>query len=117
MYKEYKVEVIEEGACGTIFLGSARMPVRLEAKLNEAAAELAPSLSNVDFGCSGPKRPLSSHEAAQPRTTNDQSLPTNDVGLLHEHKTGSTASTSSSHSAIAPTRFRTHYRNDLDYYF
>ena len=40
MYKEYKVEVIEEGACGTIFLGSARMPVkRLEAKLNEAAAE------------------------------------------------------------------------------
>ena len=40
MNKEYKVEVIEEGACGTIFLGSARMPVkRLEAKLNEAAAE------------------------------------------------------------------------------
>ena len=39
MYKEYKVEVIEEGACGTIFLGW-RMPVkRLEAKLNEAAAE------------------------------------------------------------------------------
>ena len=40
MYTEYKVEVIEEGACGTIFLGSARMPVkRLEAKLNEAAAD------------------------------------------------------------------------------
>lgn len=40
MYKEYKVEIVTEGGCGTIFLGSSGLPIkRLEAKLNEAAAD------------------------------------------------------------------------------
>ncbi len=40
MYREYKVEIVTEGGCGTIFLGASGLPVkRLEAALNEAAAE------------------------------------------------------------------------------
>jgi len=40
MFKEYKVEIVTEGGCGTIFLGSSGLPIkRLEATLNEAAAE------------------------------------------------------------------------------
>ncbi|MBM6550913.1 DUF4177 domain-containing protein [Marinomonas ostreistagni] len=40
MYKEYKVEIVTEGGCGTILLGSSGLPIkRLEAKLNEAAAD------------------------------------------------------------------------------
>ena len=40
MYKEYRIELITEGACGTIFLGASGIPVqRLEAVLNQAAAE------------------------------------------------------------------------------
>ncbi|CUB03818.1 DUF4177 domain-containing protein [Marinomonas fungiae] len=40
MFKEYKVELVTEGGCGTILLGSSGLPIkRLESKLNEAAAE------------------------------------------------------------------------------
>ncbi|HSG87683.1 MAG TPA: DUF4177 domain-containing protein [Pseudomonadales bacterium] len=40
MYKEYKIEIVAEGGCGTIFLGASGLPVKkLEATLNEAAAE------------------------------------------------------------------------------
>lgn len=40
MFKEYKVELVTEGGCGTILLGSSGLPIkRLEAKLNEAASE------------------------------------------------------------------------------
>ena len=40
MYKEYRVEMVTEGGCGTILLGSSGLPLkRLEAKLNEAAAD------------------------------------------------------------------------------
>jgi len=40
MYSEYKVEIVTEGGCGTIFLGSSGLPIkRLEATLNQAAAE------------------------------------------------------------------------------
>ena len=40
MYKEYRVEIVTEGGCGTILLGSSGLPIkRLEAKLNEAAAD------------------------------------------------------------------------------
>jgi hypothetical protein len=39
MFKEYKIEIISEGGCGTILLGSSGLPIkRLEATLNEAAA-------------------------------------------------------------------------------
>lgn len=39
-YREYKVIVVEEGACGIIFLGASRMPVKkMEARLNAEAAE------------------------------------------------------------------------------
>lgn len=40
MYKEYRIEIVAEGGCGTIFLGASGLPVKkLEAVLNEAAAE------------------------------------------------------------------------------
>jgi hypothetical protein len=40
MFKEYKIEIVAEGGCGTIFLGAAGLPIKkLEAALNEAAAE------------------------------------------------------------------------------
>jgi len=40
VYKEYKIELVAEGGCGTIFLGASGLPVkRLEATLNQAAAE------------------------------------------------------------------------------
>ena len=40
MFKEYKIEIVAEGGCGTIFLGAAGLSVKkLEAALNEAAAE------------------------------------------------------------------------------
>lgn len=40
MYKEYKIEFVSEGGCGTLLLGSSGLPVkRLEATLNKAAAE------------------------------------------------------------------------------
>lgn len=40
MYKEYKVEIVAEGGCGTILLGSSGLPIKkLEAVLNKAAAE------------------------------------------------------------------------------
>lgn len=40
MYKEYKVEFVVEGGCGTLLLGSSGLPIkRLEATLNAAAAE------------------------------------------------------------------------------
>ncbi len=40
MYKEYMVEIITEGGCGTILLGSSGLPIKkLEAVLNEAAAQ------------------------------------------------------------------------------
>ncbi len=40
MYKEYKIEMVSEGGCGTILLGASGLPVkRLEATLNQAAAE------------------------------------------------------------------------------
>ncbi|MEC8483590.1 MAG: DUF4177 domain-containing protein, partial [Pseudomonadota bacterium] len=40
MYQEYKVEIVTEGGCGTLLLGSSGLPIkRLEAKLNEAASE------------------------------------------------------------------------------
>ena len=40
MYKEYKIEIIAEGGCGTIFLGSSGLPVKkMEAVLNEGAAD------------------------------------------------------------------------------
>lgn len=38
MFKEYKVELIAEGALGTIFLGAAGLPIkRLETLLNREA--------------------------------------------------------------------------------
>ncbi len=40
MFSEYKVEVIEEGACGTLFLGSSRMPVKkMEAVFNKEVSD------------------------------------------------------------------------------
>lgn len=40
MYKEYKVEIVTEGGCGTLLVGSSGLPIkRLEATLNQAAAE------------------------------------------------------------------------------
>jgi hypothetical protein len=40
MYTEYKVEIVTEGGCGTLLLGSSGLPIRkLEATLNEATAE------------------------------------------------------------------------------
>lgn len=40
MYKEYKIEIVAEGGCGTLLLGSSGLPVKkLEATLNQAAAE------------------------------------------------------------------------------
>ena len=40
MKKEYKVITIEEGALGTIFLGSSKIPVKkMEKVLNEYGAE------------------------------------------------------------------------------
>jgi hypothetical protein len=39
-FGEYKVVHIVEGGCGTIFLGASGIPIkRLEAELNELAAE------------------------------------------------------------------------------
>ena len=38
-YSEYKVIHIQEGGCGTIFLGSSGIPIKkLEAELNKEAA-------------------------------------------------------------------------------
>lgn len=38
MFKEYKVEVVAEGALGTIFLGASGLPIkRLETILNREA--------------------------------------------------------------------------------
>ena len=40
MYKEYKVELVAEGAVGTIFLGASGLPVkRLEMILNREAKQ------------------------------------------------------------------------------
>jgi hypothetical protein len=40
LFKEYKVLHIMEGGLGTIFLGSAAVPIKkMEATLNQAAAE------------------------------------------------------------------------------
>lgn len=40
MYKEYKIEIVAEGGCGTLLLGSSGLPVKkMEATLNQAAAE------------------------------------------------------------------------------
>jgi hypothetical protein len=40
MFKEYKVEIVAEGGCGTLLLGASGLPVKkLEATLNQAAAE------------------------------------------------------------------------------
>jgi len=40
VYKEYKVEIVVEGGCGTILLGSSGLPIKkLETTLNKAAAE------------------------------------------------------------------------------
>lgn len=40
MYREYKIEIVAEGGCGTVLLGASGLPVkRLEATLNKAAAE------------------------------------------------------------------------------
>lgn len=40
MYKEYKVEIVTEGGCGTILFGAAGLPVKkLESTLNKAASE------------------------------------------------------------------------------
>ena len=40
MFKEYKVEIVTEGGCGTILFGAAGLPVKkLEATLNKAASE------------------------------------------------------------------------------
>ena len=40
MFSEYKVEVIEEGACGTLFLGSSRMPVKkMEVVFNKEVSD------------------------------------------------------------------------------
>ena len=39
-YKEYKVVHIEEGGCGTIFLGSSGLPLKkIELELNSYASE------------------------------------------------------------------------------
>lgn len=39
-YTQYKVECISEGALGTLFLGSSKIPVKkLEARLNELVKE------------------------------------------------------------------------------
>lgn len=38
MYKEYKIEIIAEGGCGTILLGASGLPIKkLEAVLNREA--------------------------------------------------------------------------------
>ncbi|HDT15253.1 MAG TPA: DUF4177 domain-containing protein [Firmicutes bacterium] len=40
MAKEYKVEVVTEAGCGTVFLGSAALSIeKVEATLNRLAAE------------------------------------------------------------------------------
>ncbi|HEX7047307.1 MAG TPA: DUF4177 domain-containing protein [Gammaproteobacteria bacterium] len=40
MYKEYKIVVVTEGGCGTIFLGSSGLPLqKLEMELNQQAAD------------------------------------------------------------------------------
>jgi hypothetical protein len=40
MFREYKIEIVAEGGCGTIFLGAAGLPIKkLEATLNQAASE------------------------------------------------------------------------------
>ena len=40
MYREYKIEIVAEGGCGTVLLGASGLPVkRLKATLNKAAAE------------------------------------------------------------------------------
>lgn len=40
MFKEYKVEIVAEGGCGTLLLGASGLPIKkLEATLNQAAAE------------------------------------------------------------------------------
>lgn len=39
-YSEYKIVMVAEGGCGTIFLGASGIPVKkLEATLNEEAAQ------------------------------------------------------------------------------
>ena len=39
-YNEYKVEVVEEGGCSTLFLGEARFPIKkFETICNKRAAE------------------------------------------------------------------------------
>lgn len=40
MYREYKVEIVAEGGCGTIFLGASGLPIKkLENVLNREAAD------------------------------------------------------------------------------
>lgn len=40
MFKEYKIEIVAEGGCGTILLGASGLPIKkLEATLNAAAAD------------------------------------------------------------------------------
>lgn len=40
MFKEYKIEIVAEGGCGTLLLGSSGLPIKkLEATLNSAASE------------------------------------------------------------------------------
>lgn len=40
MYKEYKIVLVTEGGCGTIFLGSSGLPLKqLETELNRQAGD------------------------------------------------------------------------------
>lgn len=40
MYKEYKIEIVTEGGCGTLLLGSSGLPIKkMENTLNREAAD------------------------------------------------------------------------------
>ncbi len=55
MKKEYKVISIEEGAIGTLFLGSSKIPL---AKMNKVLNDLGQEGWNVDFQLIEQKRML-----------------------------------------------------------
>ena len=61
MKKEYKVEVIKEGALGTIFLGSSNLPVeKMEQIMNKYGNDgwdvSFQVIENVDYFCSGAEK-------------------------------------------------------------
>ena len=44
--KQYKVEIIKEGALGTLFLGASKMPIR---KMEEVMNQYGADCWNMDF--------------------------------------------------------------------